>query len=443
MTCQTCLTPNFQDDKYCRECGTRFPPPLAVPTEADGEEPQVITLLEQAAAALESGDTEAALVSVQGALAVQPHSAAAHSALAVVYERQGQIEAAVAQLREALALQPGRAADVRKLEELLSRTGKYRAWSVSAVPRLAWVTAGATFFIVMGGGLLVRAMQTKSPATTPAAVQASAGNLATSTVLPAGPANPTPFPAASRPMPSVPIPQIPNRPGSPVVVPTPSAPRMPMPRQPFSPPVERVGLPPVVNRGAPTHGLPAAAIGEVVPLPASAASGAAHSPESPLQPPAGSGVVGAVTPAPAQPQAVPTPAPTVPARVEPLETETGFIRIEVGGRPAVTSGAPPQGANPGPAPQPAPAAAPSAAPRGAGIGLQFGGGAGGGSGLDSARAAQRNGLSALRLGRIPEARQALSQALRLYEAAAQPGAAGQDEARRGAETCRRALEALR
>lgn len=441
MTCQTCSTPNFRDDKYCRECGTRFPPPLTVPTEADGEEPQVVSLLEQASVALEAGDTDGALANVQGALAVQPHSAAAHSALAVIYERQGKVNEAVAELREALALQSNRPADERKLEELLSRTGKFSAWGRPAAPRMAWVAAGVTALVVVGGGLLAMARQTQ-PQPQGTAVQASAANLSTATTLPAAPVGPSPLPASgARPMPSVPIPQAMTRPGAPVVVPTPAAPARSIPsRQTFSQPVERVGLPPVVNRGAPVHGIPAAAIGEVVPLPASAASGAGQSPESPLQPPAGSGVVGVAPAVPVQPQAIPQPAATAPPRVEPLETETGFIRIEVGGRPVVNSAVPPGGVAPAAAGN---GASGGVAPRATGIGLQFGGGSASASGLDGARGAQRSGLSALRLGRIPEAKRSLAQALRLYEAAAAQAGPGQEEARRGAETCRRALDALK
>lgn len=443
MTCPTCAIPNQCDDKYCRECGTRLPPPLVVPTAADGEDPQVIGLVADAAAALEAGEPERAAASVQAALAVQPASAAAHSALAVVYERQGRIDSAVEHVRRALELDPGRVADERRLQELLAHTADTSRAGWFASPKVAMAAAAVAATVVFGGGLMLIAAGRQGPGSSEA--RASGVPLVSATAVTAAPASaaaPMP-PSTPRAMPSVPIPLTPNRPAQPVVVPTPVAPRRAtFPTATAGNTEQRVGLPPIVNR-PPVQGLPAAAIGEVVPLPPSAASGGIEQPQSPLQPPAGSGAAlpsnagfpaGPVTPAPVPVNSRP--------RVEPLETETGFIKIEVGGNQreeTVSPAAPPVQAPPVQLP-----GARRGAP--AGISLQFSSGtapaAPQGGGLDAARRAQRTGLDWLRKGQVAPAKQHLAQALRLYELAAQQGGPGQEEARQGAATCRRALGAL-
>ncbi len=445
MTCPTCSIPNLSDDKYCRECGTRLPPPLAVPAATDGEDPQVIGLLADAASALDAGEPERAATAVQAALAVQPGSAAAHSALAVVYERQGRIDAAVEHVRRALELDPSRTADERRMQALLSHTAGAGRTGIAS-PKLALAAAAVVATVVFGGGLLVLASNQQGGES--AEARASGVPIMPSTAVTAAP-TPAPAPAttavaAPRTMPSVPIPITPNRPGSPVVVPTPAAPRRPaFPPATAGAPGERVGLPPVVNR-PPIQGLPAAAIGEVVPLPPSAASGGVDQPQSPLQPPAGSGAAlpqaGAVPSGPVTP---PTAAANTRPRVEPLETETGFIKIEVGGN---------RREEPAPAPAQPLQAPPAQQPGGnrgtpTGISLQFSSGVTPvtpqGGELDAARRAQRTGLDWLRKGQVAPAKQHLAQALRLYELAAVQNGPGQEEAKQGAATCRRALAALR
>src|SRR4051794_12664917 len=113
MTCPTCHTWNLRDYKFCRECGGNLE--AAVPLDPDAapalagrteEDPAVQQLLEQAFGYMDAGQHQDALSTAQAALAIRPASTAAHSVLAVVYERQGKLSDAVQQLEIVLQLDP-------------------------------------------------------------------------------------------------------------------------------------------------------------------------------------------------------------------------------------------------------------------------------------------------------------------------------------------------
>lgn len=330
MVCSQCHTPNFRDYKYCRECGTRLEVPEALAPVDDHAE--VEELLQHAFVQMDQGETEKALATVQAALARDPESPSAHSTLGLVYERQGKIQEAIHQFRVVLQLSPDSSADRDKLQQLLARGGARETRVGGRSPlHLAVGSAVVAGVVTFGVGLFH--MSTR-PATarsdrelTPAAgstaatsAPAAAQTPAPLPRLPQATVPPTsPMPAAMRP------PSFSPAPAPAMALAPPSAPRQqsrPTPPAPWS-------ARPVAQPG----GLQPAAIGEVVPL----------ARLEPTAQPAG---------APAAAEKGPESRPQSKPRVEPLEPETGFIKIE----PLEKGGQPSAGGPAGPAPAPAPEA---------------------------------------------------------------------------------------
>ena len=80
--------------------------------------------MHQAFNSLDQGELDAALNKVQEALALQPGSAPAHSALGAIYERRGMIPEAIQQMEMAVQLNPECTADREKLERLLRQVAQ-------------------------------------------------------------------------------------------------------------------------------------------------------------------------------------------------------------------------------------------------------------------------------------------------------------------------------
>jgi tetratricopeptide repeat protein/zinc ribbon protein len=128
MICTYCHTPNSQEDRFCRECGSRLEaqaeatvlPVWAVDYGAGGagDEEQIDRLVGRALSLLDGGNAEEALATAHAALALAPESAAAHSVLGLIYEGQGRTEQAIRQFERALQIDPGRTADRGRLVRL-------------------------------------------------------------------------------------------------------------------------------------------------------------------------------------------------------------------------------------------------------------------------------------------------------------------------------------
>lgn len=338
MVCSQCHTPNFRDYKYCRECGNRLEA-----AEAAGpvdEHAEVEQLLQHAFTQMDQGELEKALGTVQAALARDPENPSAHAALGLVYERQGLVQDAIHQFRVVLQLSPDSAADREKLQQLLARGGRESAGTFFTPTRLAVASAIAAGIVTLGVGLAVAGNR---PAKASGSRQRAGTLMPTTALSPQTPVKPQPATPAAPPAPGTlkpvtPGPQTAIRPPAPRYAPPPtSAPLalMPVfssPRQ-ESRPTPPAPWQPRTQTGS--TGLQAAKIGEVVPLSRPDFSPTPAAPERPTQPVS-------------EPQTRPQPKP----KVEPLEPETGFIRIEPVARPVQPQGSP--SAGPAPA-QPAPA----------------------------------------------------------------------------------------
>ncbi|MFN3652433.1 MAG: tetratricopeptide repeat protein [Armatimonadota bacterium] len=350
LKCETCHTPNFDGDRFCRQCGISLSPPAASGDPrllADGETER---LLRQAFSLLDQNADEDALAQVHAVLAMEPDCAPAHSALSVILERQGKTKEARQALERAVELDPDCEADRERLEALSPR----RSGAPLTPVQLGLACAVPSAVLVLGVGLtLARGLQAAPPE------RAGEDRLAPiSAVSPGntpGPVAETPpaalaanTPAASEPAANVPSGSVAF--GAAPAVPPPvstrssipfgaglaggergSFPRLPAPgetRPAETREVTRIGLPEVIHqpRRPAGEGLPPAGIGEVVPL---------HAPPPAPQPyTQGGGAPVASGPA------VPVPGPQGPAvgapeqisekpvaRRELPEPETGFIKI--------------------------------------------------------------------------------------------------------------------
>lgn len=330
MVCSQCHTPNFRDYKYCRECGARLESSEAGPADDSAE---VESLVRHAFVQMEQGELTKALGTVQAALAHDPESPSAHSALGLIYEKQGLITEAIHQFRVVLRLSPDSTADREKLEQLLARGGREVRASAFTPARLAVASAVAAGVLTFGVGLAManangaKQRPYQSAGTLGVGLPAAAPNL---------PQQPAPQPASLATMP-------PKLPAGPALKPV--ATPMPLPSYSARPAPTPVALQPAWGRhdtaqptppppwqtrkpqAAPNKGLQPAQIGEVVPLSRPDLTPyAADQGEKP------------------QLTHAPRTAESRPRRVEPLEPDTGFIKIE----PEKPAAAVPN--NPGPAP---------------------------------------------------------------------------------------------
>lgn len=334
MICPQCNIQAGDDANFCADCGTRVrgggAPVVAAAPEQD--EQGAAQLVIQARALLHQDSPEEALLAAQAAIALTPASADAHLALGEVFEREGRLEDAAGQYAVALGLDPTSVAASQ-------RAGALRSQAAPAPPATAsslWgvATAAVLGIAVIAGGFALLASGGKkegsavAPAARPVGSSLPPTHFGTSTapgatlapaaaapgaiktgIHAAGP-NGAAAAALSRPL------SVPARPAGPA-----------FPRTAPNQPVIRVGLPPVVNRPAaervPALGpaVPRALEPAPLPPPASAV----------LQPSAHPQDRRGASPAPAAPPAAPAAEPTTAKKCtpgEPLEPDTGFIRIE-------------------------------------------------------------------------------------------------------------------
>ena len=123
MICNKCKTRNPIGNKFCKECGVALPldaNPLVLEeanrVEQERKQEQVAALLTQGFALSEANQVEKALPLVQEAIALMPHSTAAYSLLATVYERLDEPQKAINAMKRVVELNPESTADRAKLE---------------------------------------------------------------------------------------------------------------------------------------------------------------------------------------------------------------------------------------------------------------------------------------------------------------------------------------
>jgi len=315
MVCTQCRTPNFSDYKFCRECGGRLDASGAM---ADGAaDPDLEALLQDAFARMEAGEFGRALGSIQAALARNPESPAAHGALGLLYERQGELSEAIHQFRVVLDLCPDSTADRDKLAALIAQAGLTEREGPLTPRRFAFACAAAAGVLTFAVGwrlLDAGSARASGPEARP---------------LAAAPAQDGPGVT-----PAAPTQQPPVTPWNGYAAPLPAA----------STAVGFGGLG-GYNRPTPPRGL--GAPGPAIPDSLRQARGLA---------PAGIVDVEPISRPVATPMPAPQPNAEGPSREagEPIETETGFIRIEPVEKPAE---------RPAPPPPAAPSAGPAGQPR--------------------------------------------------------------------------------
>lgn len=440
MFCAQCHNPNAADNKFCAECGV----PLTAATTVAGS-PEIVQLVSQAFTLLEHGDRVQAHASVDAALALDPNNTSAHSVRSILFEREGKIADAIRELEWVVARNPQSGIDRAKLEALRGNPTtsfpRKKRWTSQQIGIASAVTAG---LVVFGGGLA--AINQPSPSRSEGTRGQGATLQPASATLP--PATKTPVPIGLRPLPTLPNPPAPlasNLAGPPVPSPpraalgNPATPVFTAPgRQPLlrpSAPIGPLGMPQMSANGGKTGGtgLAPAAIGEVVPLPQAPAlaPGGPSVAAATLPPGTVPGAVsGAVTPgAPTQTPETPKAAEATEQkpRLEPLEPETGFIKIE----PLKGAGES-KGATPGVA---------KAAPPSISVNIASSGGDE--AAIAEAQRAQRNAFSAARVANLEDAERHYRQAASLYELLVKRGGSSARQAREGLDACRKALAALR
>jgi hypothetical protein len=417
MFCSRCHTPNFRSDRFCRHCGGRLP--AAGPVAPMDE--QVEEHLRKALALLDQGNANDALVAAQAALALEPSSPFGHSVLAHVYDRQGRTAEAIQQLEIVLRVHPQSTADREKLAALTEAAAPIAVQAPAPSRRPLLIAAAAACVVTLFGGIYLgmNARRQEEAVSRGTGTNTLPGRLETQ--APAGPHSGTTTAGSVRPLIGPPAPTGLNRtvasaipglngPGAPPQYPSPQAPTN------TALPSGRIGLPPVYNQprgvtGAGAIGLPPAVIGEISPL-------------TPEQPAATQGADNGNS-------ASPTPVETTAAKpeagaAEPIETDSGFIRVQRTKRNPEAPGTPASTRNQGPPPS---------------ISISFGEG-GAESLLLEAQREESRAEEAAKTGNQSEALRRYRNAQRLYENIARRGGGEAQAARAGAENCRRALAAL-
>lgn len=439
--CRTCGAACAPADAYCRECGGQLLPAAergSTPVQASGDAAQVPGLLDQARQALRAGQPAEAEAAAQLALALDPENAQAHALLARVCEARKEHQRAGRLWRLASTLDPAEPEYAR--QAATSEPDRPGRRSLHPV-----LVAGLSALVVFGTGLaLLNTWKDRLPSEsgeplvqTPGSAPPSGANTANAERTPQRAAQATrpeslpgpPAPGAER----IIVPP-PNQPGPPTtVVGVPAPPvvrRLPSSQRPGMP-VRRVGLPEVRDSPPRASGIPAAAIGEIIPLRRTGSTDGVDSLAPPAQGPAGAGMIAAIPP-PRPPRDEPTPRPrAAPRRAgELFDSEIGFIHVETVDRGAqqATGRTPrPAGGSEGPGP---------------GLTLTFSSTEGAGPTLPEARRLRSEGSNLARLGRFPEARRALESALQMYARIRSRGGAEGRVATVEHEECRRLLVAL-
>ena len=358
MNCPQCQTRIEDTANFCQECGAkaRMTAPPVVASAPGQDEQQAAQLMTQSRDLLSQNDADGALYAAQAAIALTPDAAAPHLLLGEVFQHQGRLSEAAAQFEVTMRLDPGNLQAAQRLDAVRSQPAPAAASSES---RRVWGLAGMAFAgvaVLAGGFALISSAAKPSDSVRSHATPLRVGTPLSPTRLPTGlntatvatTANsalkPASAPAASS---SVPIRTTPSA--------TLSRARPAVPGYTTGAPTIRVGLPPVANvptaQNVPTLG--PAVPRTLVPAPVSAANVGAPGSDRTQDP-----RVAAPAPQPgitAQPNGYPPPiAPGEPRDGkktrggEPIEPDTGFIRIEPANRGAAPAdGAPPRtGANP-------------------------------------------------------------------------------------------------
>jgi hypothetical protein len=431
MNCAKCHTPGYRDDRYCRHCGG----PIDAPADGDApqaaEDPQVEQLLQRAFRQISENELDEAIATAHAALAQAPLSAESHATLGLIFERQERAADAQRQFETALQLRPESGAYREKVEAL--RRAQERRKSLGSLIRRPSVVVGtlgvAGLLVALGTTYALRDKPSASGAPAP-----GAGSLQQAAAVPPGSEfGPEPF----RPIPLQPY----GAPGGiegdletaryPEPTETeedPAGPAAPVRRERAPGNNPRIGLPPVIDYPQPAShlGLPPAGIGELTPLPNY--EGYPSFPNY-LQQPADAPDHGAAALAgsPRTPAAEERPQTNSP-RMEPIESATGFIRIE----PVFRGQGNPRG----------PAANPVGSSPGSGvISVEISGGAQGRA-LEEGRRLETAGRQALMRMDVAEAARLFGAAQRVYETVARRGGPEAGPARQGAENCREALAVL-
>jgi len=193
MKCPRCAADNSDTDRFCSRCGAMLARP-----EAPAHDPQrAAELVESAFQLSDRGELEEAIRLAEQAVALNPRSTSAHSALGILLYRKGYTERAIAEYQIVLSLSPESSADRTRLEEIIGRPRRPadRRW------RIALVGSLAVLFLLLLGTIVLLTRAARQPPAVPVAAgpPAMGERMAEPPVVPPLPPRPSPRATATAP----------------------------------------------------------------------------------------------------------------------------------------------------------------------------------------------------------------------------------------------------
>jgi len=165
MNCPECQTRNPIGSRFCRLCGTALAVPAGSLAEEEARQAELERAREQGAELLarahrhlERHEVDAAIPLVEEAARLLPESTAAHSLLAIAYERAHRSDDAVRVMERVVELNPDSEVDRDKLDRL--RRGVHFVPEIVAEPEvgfdwkrvLPWAAGAGAMILVLGVG---------------------------------------------------------------------------------------------------------------------------------------------------------------------------------------------------------------------------------------------------------------------------------------------------
>jgi tetratricopeptide (TPR) repeat protein len=161
MECKNCGTVNDPDGKFCKECGNKLVAGNLPSSPGSDSHVRIGELIYAAYKYKETGQVEDAMLACEGAIALKPDNAQAHSLLASLHEYRGDLHSAVSEYEKVVALNPDALAELATLDVLRTRlnaSAKPVGWLEARLGRFAphapKIAAAVAFALVVIVGSL-------------------------------------------------------------------------------------------------------------------------------------------------------------------------------------------------------------------------------------------------------------------------------------------------